>query len=613
MLGKTLKHGTGSCARAIDYLLSEIDHAGEPHTVTVLRGDPRTVAAVADSLEFKWRYSSSVISFAPEDNPTAAEIDDALRDWEALAFAGMDRSRFSYTAVQHTAEDGRIDIHIVVARVDLETGKSFNPCPPGHEHSFKHWRDMHNYKHGWSRPDDPARARMVQPVISTHGATAKTQITEYLTELAAVGLITNAADVRAAVAELGTITRTGDNYISVMPEGATRAVRLKGALYASDWTTEQQLRREAAGKATRAVGRGGRIDTDRAAAAEQRYTAAVSRRAGINLEKYRAAARGVRMRAAVDAEAVPERSAASAISNDQRSGSGANQATVAGPDQPVAQRSAEADASRAEQSAGRSASPEPDNGGELAKALAYWRRGADRYINSSGDGHKNGGHSNSAAGSGVAAIKQPDSRSADDLGADAAANVGRGPEGGGRAAVHSAAAGQKSGRAVDAGKPGGGVDNGVNDHDRSGTNVEPATATVAGDQSGGNSGVAAVAAATAAAVRSFTEQCQRYTGAVREYVQRYTAAVSISGGESERGERDSERGADVRDTLQQQHSASANELATAVEQLKYRGGETSTHAYKITKGAEARAVAQQVREYQRQQQQAERGGWELEL
>ena len=47
--------------------------------------------------------------------------------------------------------------------VDLETGKSLNIAPPGWQKTFGPLRDAFNHEHGWSRPDDPARARAQQP------------------------------------------------------------------------------------------------------------------------------------------------------------------------------------------------------------------------------------------------------------------------------------------------------------------------------------------------------------------------------------------------------------------------------------------------------------------
>ena len=76
MMIKFLAHGTGSAAKAADYLTRERfpaqdqeqdqeqdqDQEKNPEEVKVLRGNPDQVAAVADSLEFEHKYTSGVIA-----------------------------------------------------------------------------------------------------------------------------------------------------------------------------------------------------------------------------------------------------------------------------------------------------------------------------------------------------------------------------------------------------------------------------------------------------------------------------------------------------------------------------------------------------------------------
>ncbi|EQD27711.1 Relaxase/mobilization nuclease family protein, partial [mine drainage metagenome] len=120
MLIKFLGHGTGNAHAAARYLTGTHDHNGiERVEVKVLRGDPMQVAQVADSLEFKNRYTSGVIAFAPEDNPTDEQIKQVLDDLERTAFAGLSPDRVAYSAILHREDNGACHIHIFVARVDL--------------------------------------------------------------------------------------------------------------------------------------------------------------------------------------------------------------------------------------------------------------------------------------------------------------------------------------------------------------------------------------------------------------------------------------------------------------------------------------------------------------
>ena len=87
---KFLAHGRGSGQRAKTYVLADKDHKGEVRAhVEVLRGDPDQFAAVADSLTFAQRYTSGVIAWSAEDQPTRAQMDAVLDDYERLALSGL--------------------------------------------------------------------------------------------------------------------------------------------------------------------------------------------------------------------------------------------------------------------------------------------------------------------------------------------------------------------------------------------------------------------------------------------------------------------------------------------------------------------------------------------
>ena len=296
---KFLAHGTGSGARASAYLLGAHDHTGaERAGVTVLRGDPALFAAVADSLPFQQRYSSAVISWAAEEAPTTAEIDEVLADFEALAFAGLEPEDYHMTVVQHDEPDGGAHVHILIPRVHLGSGKSFNPAPPGQRDDFYAVRDKHNHAKGWARPDDPLRARLLRPDFEAYKGdhpAIKKQITDHLIGATAQGVITNAAELRAYLQEsLGCeITRTGMDYISIKPEGYPKAVRLRGELYGASWTAERTLEREAQAAARAGIGRGGEVSESGARRAQERLKKACERRAEYNRGRYPGRDRGI--------------------------------------------------------------------------------------------------------------------------------------------------------------------------------------------------------------------------------------------------------------------------------------------------------------------------------
>ena len=301
MLIKFLSHGTGSGARASAYLMGSHDHTGaERAGVAVLRGDPVLFAAVADSLPFQHRYRSAVISWATEEAPTADEITAVLEDFEAVAFAGLEPEDVHLTAVQHDEPDGGVHVHILIPRVHLGTGKSFNPAPPGHRKAFDAVRDKHNHEKGWARPDDPLRARLLRPDFEafkdkSDKTAIKKQITEHLLGAAAQGVISNAVELREYLSTSleCDITRSGADYISIKPEGYPKAIRLKGELYGSSWTAERTLEREARATARAGIGRGGDVSESDARRAQERLREACERRAEYNRGRYQGRDRGL--------------------------------------------------------------------------------------------------------------------------------------------------------------------------------------------------------------------------------------------------------------------------------------------------------------------------------
>lgn len=290
---KFLAHGQGSARGAVNYLLGERDHSGEKRAeVTVLSGDPHLVAEVADASTHQWRYTSGVIAWSPEDNPTPEQINQVVQDFERTAFAGLDPDQYATCAVLHREQDGKAHIHTLTARVELSTGKALNIAPPGHEKTFDPLRDYWNHSQGWARPDDPERFRHVQPGHEPHRShpdrhpKTRAEITAHIEALAADGLVTNAKEVRQELADIGEITRASKDYVSVRLHGEDKPIRLRGELYRDNWTIDQTLEREARRAQSAAAGRDGQRDPDAAERARKRLEAATGRREAYHRERY---------------------------------------------------------------------------------------------------------------------------------------------------------------------------------------------------------------------------------------------------------------------------------------------------------------------------------------
>ena len=260
MLNKFLQHGKGDPALASSYVLDDVDHLNVARAdVQVLRGDPQTFTALANSITNVWKYTSGVFAFSLDDNPSDDDINEYLDAFEAHAFAGLKPNQYHFTAVLHEEPNGSKHIHFLVPRVELTTGKALNIAPPGHESYFDPLRDYFNYKKGWSRPDDPKLKRDTQTPDHDHFqqvsalkaglSVCKTAkdirevIGVYIEQRIQFGEIKNRHDVINALndAEIGEITRISDNFISVKPLGSEKAIRLRGAFYESEFSVESYL------------------------------------------------------------------------------------------------------------------------------------------------------------------------------------------------------------------------------------------------------------------------------------------------------------------------------------------------------------------------------------
>lgn len=246
---KHLKHGTGRAAKAAKYITKD----STADVKTVLKGDPQLVAKVADSLKFKHKYSSGVIAWHVNDNPTDDQIMDVLNTYEKMAFAGLNPDEYAFSAVQHREKDGSVHIHTFSARVHLGTGKSYNPAPPGSLKVFDALRDVANEKNGWKRPDDPENARALSKTsyLSKSTVQAKEHITNGLMGMVQTGLIKNRQDVIQTLTNGGfKIARETDKSISIADPNGGKNIRLKGELYERHFNSIETIRAANKGERT---------------------------------------------------------------------------------------------------------------------------------------------------------------------------------------------------------------------------------------------------------------------------------------------------------------------------------------------------------------------------
>lgn len=313
MMNRVFSRGVGAGKGPVEYCINTIVPKFDPETrrrikgefVTrnpppvILFGDPKRTISLIDSVDNKWKYTSGVIAFGDQDAPTSEEITEVIKSFEQMAFAGLDAEQYDCLWIMHTHE-GNVELHYVTPRVELSSGKALNICPPGYLKMFDTWRDSWNFEKGWSRPEDPARSKLVQvgsnlektdaarlkAGLEKSGPTkAKLEITDWLVERIKSGLVKNRADVVKSLLEIGTITKSGETFITLHPAGFTKPFRLKGGIYGESFNPSE-LVADAGIEKGPGRERGGQRDNSRAAEARERLAEAIQRRADYNSSCY---------------------------------------------------------------------------------------------------------------------------------------------------------------------------------------------------------------------------------------------------------------------------------------------------------------------------------------
>ena len=305
MLVKFFRGGTGKGSSPVQYLIKETDSKGvvrEP-LPEILKGNPHQTIQLIDSLDFKYKFNSGVISFAPEDAPTEKQQQELIESFEQTSFPGLEPDQYDILWVRHShTSNGRIELHFVTPKVELTTGKSINIAPPGWQNYYCHWRDKWNNQHQWSDPTDPKRARTYQPgyqalrdaqdkrlELAGLPTTAKKEdyrktITNYLIAHIKLGTIQCRDDIIKTLYDADIkITRQGEEYITVTNQQIGTKIRLKGGIYSASWRPGQELTRE-----TRTTEEENRASLQtRIREAEAQLTSRIAKRAELYSQRYR--------------------------------------------------------------------------------------------------------------------------------------------------------------------------------------------------------------------------------------------------------------------------------------------------------------------------------------
>lgn len=253
MIVKFFKFGKGGSKPCIDYLLGkdrDREHA------RVLSGDVDLTADLIDSSRFTKKYTAGCLSFAEADIPEDAKR-KIMADFEKTLFPGMSPDQYNITWIEHR-DKGRLELNFVIPNVELSTGKRLQPFyAPADLGRVDCFKKIINHDYNLHDPDDPENRQLARVDLDDQGEIqpkkgdiSKSKTSKEIAEDIDIkviqaylnGDIKDRDDtILFLVDELKlNVTRITNKGISILPEGRSRPIRLKGEIYEQGFTTDDR-------------------------------------------------------------------------------------------------------------------------------------------------------------------------------------------------------------------------------------------------------------------------------------------------------------------------------------------------------------------------------------
>lgn len=242
MLVKFLPTYTGGGLGSLNYLLNERMAAG---TAKVVKGDENLTKAVIKEIDFKQKTCFGVLSFEEKhdflDEEQKLKI---IKDFERALLGDYMLDRVNVLWVEHSDKNGRLELNFLIPKIDMSTGKSFNPyLAKFDQNRIDLIKRIINHEYNLSSPDDPAREQTI--------SASKKNIVHYqnleeldkkLHELVREGYIKNRDHMIELLIQSGIeVTRSTKKSITVVLPNQKTKNRLKGGIYDANFTGAQGL------------------------------------------------------------------------------------------------------------------------------------------------------------------------------------------------------------------------------------------------------------------------------------------------------------------------------------------------------------------------------------
>ena len=247
--------GGGSAGASIDYLLGK-DRKRDG--AKILSGDPELSKSIAESLEFKNKYTVGCLSFEEKEiDPKAKK--EIMEKFEKTIFAGMEKDQYNITWIEHSDKD-RVELNFFIPNVELTTQKRLQPYYDKSDRFLTDsFQTVINKDYGLSDPHDPSKKQLLKIDLDTPKSIAelKKDVHELILDRVAKNEIKSQENIVEIFNKAGLeVTRTTGKSISIKNPDGGRNIRFDGELYGKEFyektRTIEELReyvgREQSGK-----------------------------------------------------------------------------------------------------------------------------------------------------------------------------------------------------------------------------------------------------------------------------------------------------------------------------------------------------------------------------
>ncbi|MGE4452167.1 relaxase/mobilization nuclease domain-containing protein [Castellaniella sp.] len=241
-----------SVSGAVNYILSNLDSSGQKRSVKpeIIYGNPDLIRSYDShpKMGTKNKSTSGVISLRDGEQLTKEQEELLVHRFQELIIPEQFRDVVDMFLVKHQ-DKGNIEYHFVIPHLTLE-GKKFNPFAViGRDYGRSAFQSAQaatrilNDEFGFNQVqiNPESKKGLVNREIkqqkhqSITSIRSKTEFAESCISLVKAGKINNKEELIGVLKSAGySITRNGENYLSIKREGWGRAMRLESGIFAND-------------------------------------------------------------------------------------------------------------------------------------------------------------------------------------------------------------------------------------------------------------------------------------------------------------------------------------------------------------------------------------------